>query len=129
MLDDSANSTSLKGLFQGLVPDPCGILQGKVISTSPLKIQAVNDKKLIIGALLLIVPKHLTDYTAEVDISIGGGALTAATDTGDAHYHNEKSFSLKEGTLTVRNALKTGDNVHLLSLNNGKKYYVLDRVV
>jgi len=29
----------------------------------------------------------------------------------------------------VYNALKVGEKVHLLSLNNGKKYYVLDRVV
>lgn len=129
MLDNSANSTSLKGLFQGLVPDPCGILQGKVISTAPLKIQAVNDKKLIIGALLLIVPKHLSDYTAEVDISIGGGNLASATDMSDSHSHALKSFSLQKATLTLRNALKEGEKVHLLSLNNGKKYYVLDRVV
>ena len=31
--------------------------------------------------------------------------------------------------MTVYNGLKVGEKVHLLSLNNGKKYYVLDRVV
>lgn len=153
MSDNPGGQTSLKGLFQGLVPDPCGILQGKVISASPLRIQAVNDEKLIINALLLIVPKHLTDYTATVDISVGKGTLTSVTKTdgahehsggthgghdsgngshthdGGAHSHTLKTFAISGGTMKVYNALKVGEQVHLLSLNNGKKYYVLDRVV
>ncbi|MBQ8331145.1 MAG: DUF2577 domain-containing protein [Clostridia bacterium] len=100
---------SLKALIQELIPDPCGIFQGRVVSTSPLKIQALNDEKLIISALSMIVPKHLTDYTAEAEFS-----------TGD---------SVTGGTITIRNGLKAGEKVHLLSLNHGKKYYVLDRVV
>ena len=122
-------TNSLKQLFQSLVPDPCGIFQGTVVSTSPLKIQAANDEKLVIPALLLIVPKHLTDYTVEADFSIGKGAISAATDTAEAHSHGLTSFSVTGGTITVRNGLKIGEKVHLLSLNNGKKYYVLDRVV
>ncbi len=149
----SSDPTSLKGLFQGLVPDPCGALQGKVISASPLKIQATNDDKLIIPASLLIVPKHLTDYNAVVDISVGKGTLTSNTTesgghdhsggthgghdsgngshshSGGAHVHPLASFVIKGGSMTVYNGLKVGETVHLLSLNNGKKYYVLDRVV
>lgn len=149
----SSDPTSLKGLFQGLVPDPCGALQGKVISASPLKIQATNDDKLIIPASLLIVPKHLTNYKAVVDIAVGDGVLSSKTTesgghehsggthgghdsgngshshSGGAHTHPLASFSIKGGTMTVYNGLKVGETVHLLSLNNGKKYYVLDRVV
>lgn len=139
----SSDPTSLKGLFQGLVPDPCGALQGKVISASPLKIQATNDDKLIIPASLLIVPKHLTNYKAVVDIAVGDGVLSSMTTesgshdhsgsghshSGGAHTHPLASFSIKGGTMTVYNGLKVGEKVHLLSLNNGKKYYVLDRVV
>ena len=149
----SSDPTSLKGLFQGLVPDPCGALQGKVISASPLKIQATNDDKLIIPASLLIVPKHLTNYSATVDISVGSGVLSSNTTSsgshdhsggahgghesgdgshdhsGGAHAHPLASFSIRGGSMTVYNGLKVGETVHLLSLNNGKKYYVLDRVV
>ena len=132
----SSDPTSLKGLFQGLVPDPCGALQGKVISASPLKIQATNDDKLIIPASLLIVPKHLTNYSATVDISVGSGVLSSNTTSsgshdhsGGAHAHPLATFSIRGGSMTVYNGLKVGEKVHLLSLNNGKKYYVLDRVV
>lgn len=130
-MNSSDNPTSLKGLFQGLIPDPCGVLQGKVISASPLKIQAENDSKLIINASLLIVPKHLTEYEATVDIEVDDGALDAATNTAgvEAHSHKLNSFTLTKGKLTVHNELKVGEKVHLLSLNNGKKYYILDRVV
>lgn len=110
--NDPSSQTSLKGLFQGLIPEAGGVLQGTVLSASPLKIQAVNDDKLVIPSSLLILPKHLTDYTVKAIITANGEA-----DGGE------------EKTLTVQNALKAGEKVHLLSLNNGKKYYILDRVV
>ena len=130
-MNNADNPTSLKGLFQGLVPDPCGALQGKVISASPLTIQADNDSKLIINSLLLIVPKHLSNYEAIVDIEVGDGVLDAETDTAgeDIHNHKLSTYTLKKGKIKVYNALKVGEKVHLLSLNNGKKYYILDRVV
>lgn len=103
------NPTSIKELFQGLIPDQGGIIQGRVTSVSPLQIRAINDDKLTIGAVLLIVPKHLTDYKATADFAVPGGTYT--------------------GTITIHNGLKAGEKVHLLSLNNGKKYYILDRVV
>ena len=120
---------SLKALIQSLVPDPCGFLQGRVISVSPLKIQAVNDEKLILSTLSLIVPRHLTDYNVRADFSIGDGDINAVTDTTDSHSHTLRAFSITNGTIRIRNGLQIGDKVHLLSLNNGKKYYVLDRVV
>jgi len=42
-------SMSLKGLFQGMVPVGCELVQGTVIQLSPLKIQITNDEKLIVG--------------------------------------------------------------------------------
>ena len=130
-MNSADNPTSLKGLFQGLIPDPCGALQGTVISISPLRIQAVNDSKLIINASLLIVPKHLTTYEVYVDIEAADGILDSDTKlAGDpSHSHKLDTFTLTKGKLTVYNALKLGEKVHLLSLNNGKKYYILDRVV
>lgn len=151
-------STSIKGLFQGLIPDACGVIQGSVTSVSPLAIRVVNDDKLTLNASILIVPKHLTNYTATVDIVQGRGTVNGATakDGGHAHdysgntddggepshghgydgtteqtkhSHNLASFNIYKATMTVYNALKVGEKVHLLSFDNGKKYYVLDRVV
>ena len=42
----AGEETSIKGLFQGLAGDGVQVIQGVVKSTSPLKIQAVNDDKL-----------------------------------------------------------------------------------
>ena len=121
------NGTSLKSLFQGLIPDSCGIIQGTVISASPLQIRAENDDKLIINELLLIVPHHLTNHKVTVDI--GNGNVTAQTSSVDGHSHELMQFALQQGIMTVYNGLKVGEKVHLLSLNNGKKYYILDRTV
>ncbi len=60
------NPESLKGLLQKTF-QACQtndtIVEAKVISVSPLKVQATNDNKLILSEESLIVPRHLTDYT------------------------------------------------------------------
>ena len=76
---------SLKEMFQNMAGNGTELIQGSVISLSPFKIQAVNDSKLIISTVSLVIPSRLG------------------------------SFEL-------------GDRVHLLVLNKGKKFYVLDRV-
>lgn len=140
----SSEATSLKQLFQGMAPDGAEVMQGVVTSASPIKIQVVNNEKLVLGANILIVPKHLTDYIATIDISIGKGSISSLTKGGQGkhghpkdsiletegeHVHNLSTFSLAGASMTVKNALKVGEKVHILSFNNGKKYYVLDRVV
>lgn len=183
MANKPEEAMSLKGLFQGLIPDPGGVIQGVVKSASPLKIQVTNDEKLTLNENSLIVPRHLSDYTTTVDIS--GGTVSGSTssdgshdhsysgstesdghshsvsgtaasggdpehthsisgnasesshshgysgDTGNAggHSHSITSFSVSGARMTVHNALKVGETVHLLSFNGGKQYYVLDRVV
>ena len=64
----AGEETSIKGLFQGLAGDGMQVIQGVVKSTSPLKIQAVNDDKLTVGPGNVIVPRHLTDYDTEVTV-------------------------------------------------------------
>lgn len=97
-------STSIKGMFQGALAIDNELLQGDVIAVSPLKIRMVGDTKLIISEAVTVVPKHLTNYT--VTCTMNGST----------------------GTMNFNNALRVGDRVHLLSLQSGKKYYVLDRV-
>lgn len=106
MADNNGSATSLKGIFQGMIPADAELMQGTVISASPLKIQMANDEKLIVNERITVVPRHLSDYATTCSIS--GGASE---------------------NITVYNALKIGDKVHVLSLNNGKLYYILDRVV
>jgi hypothetical protein len=98
--------TSLKQLFQTMAPDGAGIIQGRVVSAEPLKIQAVNDEKLTLTENLLCIPKHLTEYKTTVSIP---------------------ELELKNAEITVHNALKSGETVYILSFNGGKKYYILDR--
>ncbi len=99
-------STSIKQAIQGMIPGNTGVLRGKVVSTSPLKIRAANDDKLELTAGALCVPRHLTDHTQTVDIPALGIAGAA---------------------MVMRSGLRAGDLVYLLSYNQGKKYYVLDR--
>lgn len=125
----SGSETSLKQIFQSMSVNGIELMQGTVISASPLKIQITNDEKLILNERIAIVPWHLTDYTTHATFTVGGGALDAQTNLVDGHTHQLETYTLTKGTLTVHNALKVGEKVHVLSLNNGKKYFVLDRVV
>lgn len=137
-INTSGNDTSLKQLFQGLVVEGIEFLQGTVIATGPLKIQIAGDEKLIINERITIVPWHLTDYTTKATLTKDAGSLDSQTfqdgshgghTGGDgSHINRLNTFTLTRGTLTVYNALKVGEKVHLLALNHGKKYYVLDRV-
>ncbi|MCD8015518.1 MAG: DUF2577 domain-containing protein [Lachnospiraceae bacterium] len=126
-----ADETSLKGIIQGMMFDNAELMQGTVISASPLKIQMANDEKLIINERITVVPRHLSDYTTTATYTVGDGSLSSVTtyNGDDSHRHSLSAFTLTKGTITVYNALKTGDTVYVLSLNRGKLYYVLDRVV
>lgn len=84
----------------------CDLRYGKVISTSPLKVQVTSQ--LTIPSSMLVVSKHLTDY--KVDMVI------------DVDNNDEKK------TVLVRNALKTGDKVVLLRKQGGQSYFILDRI-
>lgn len=136
--NSSGNETSLKQLFQGMIPEGDEIMEGTVIQTGPLKIQMVNDEKLIINERITIVPWHLTDYTTTADILKDAGTLDSHTFQDGAHgghkggdgthVNHLKTYNLYKGTIKVYNALKKGERVHVLALNHGKLYYVLDRV-
>ena len=67
--------TSIKEMFQGMIPDSMGVVRGKVVSAAPLKIQVVNDDKLLLSENLICVPRHLSDYTTTCDLMLGKGSL------------------------------------------------------
>ncbi|WP_206458711.1 DUF2577 family protein [Anaerovorax sp. IOR16] len=138
-MNEAGNPTSLKQMFQGMVPENCTMIQGVVTKASPLTIQIVNNPKMILSGKVLICPRHLTNYTAAINIALGKGEIDSETPssgeheghmtgTGE-HTHKLNTFNLSGAAITVLNALKAGEKVWLLRFQNGKQYYILDRVV
>ena len=135
------DQTSLKQMIQSMSPDGAGVVEGAVTNVAPLEITLTNDAKMILSANSLIVPEHLTDHEIEADIMKDDGALYAPTGAEDEkgehehpgieksgeHAQELKGFQLTGGKIILHTGLKAGEIVYLLSYNNGKKYYVLDR--
>ena len=130
MAGETAEKTSLKGLFQGMAAGEAEVLQGIVKSASPIKIQIVNDDKLIIGPNITYVPRHLTDHKTYITgPNIQNYYYTgSSTDGGTAPVSPSHVHAVGKIQITVHNALQVGEKVHVLSFNHGKQYYVLDRV-
>lgn len=140
-MEGDSKETSLKGLFQGMIPEAVELLQGTVIQESPLRIQMTNDSKLIISENITVVPRSLTDHELEADVRLAGGSIdsetgkalspdskTAGAYGSEQHIHKLTDFTIVRGVITVHNHLAKGDKVHVLAIQNGKKYFVLDRV-
>ena len=124
---EETEKTSLKGLFQGMAAAGAPeLMQGIVKSTSPLKIQMVNDEKLVIGQNNTYVPEHLTDYNTEVTVNWVTNAASGGS--GEAAYASHSHGITGRKKITVHNALKVGDKVHVLVLNKGKQFFLLGRV-
>ena len=112
--------TSLKQLLQKMTDSGMTVILGKVIQETPLKIQAINDEKLIIGSNSIFLPRHMTDYITMCYIEDSGKHDQHVSGDGE-HSHYAK--------IHIYNALKTGEVVHMLVFNNGKNYYILDRTI
>jgi len=98
--------TSLRELMRAAVGIcTSGVIVGKVSKADPIEILVENDAKLILSGDNLYVPKHLTDYTVTVTLPVLGTV-----------------------SCRVHNALKTGEQVYLLSYEEGSQYFVLDKV-
>ena len=93
----------------------CDLRYGTVVSTSPLKVKVTNQ--FIIPSSLLVVPEHLTDHNVTVNVD---------WDTESTSDHSHPLFGTK--TMTIRGALKIGDNVALLRKQGGQSYFILDRI-
>lgn len=122
--NSSGNETSIKGLFQSMIPKGDELMEGVVIQTDPLKIKMTGDDKLIISDRITIVPWHLTDYKTRATYKKEDGTLDSRSSDGA----KLETYNLEKGVIVVHNALRKGDKLHILALNHGKLYYVLDRV-
>lgn len=97
---------SLKEVFQKISGEQTSVTVTKAVitSTNPLAAHLLNDDKIILNSRLLIIPKHLTDYSVTINIDS------------------------EERQAVVHNSLKSGDIIYVLSYNFGKKYIALGRV-
>jgi len=124
----SGQETSIKQKIQGLLPASDEVIQGTVMGVNPIKIQAEGDSKLIIGQGSAIIPQHLTDYTTTMDLSLDRSKANRIA-ISNSSANDLSTLDIASASVTIHNALKLGDRVDLLSLNQGKKYYVLGRTV
>lgn len=99
---------------------PLAVVFGNVTSDEPIEITI--EQKLILSDTQLIIPKHLTDHTVIMTVDHQTEVTVTEEGSHSHQYIGEKEFK-------VNNALKQGENVILLRMQGGQKYYVLDRLV
>lgn len=96
---------------------PANVVFGKVISTSPLKIQV--EQKLILSSAQLVLTRNVTDYNVTVDVDWG------TTSGGDpSHTHNVTG----KKQMKIYNSLTVGETVVMIQTTGGQKYIVIDRI-
>lgn len=135
--------------------NPCDLRYGTVISTSPLEIKITPQ--LVLSKDVLIVPKHLTDYSVKVSLnwetesipnhkhSYSGVTTEVVKDDDDVsdyalHSHDYSGVTTDAGShthslvsegnrlITIHSSLKIGDMVALLRESGGQRFYILDRI-
>ena len=110
-MTNESEATSISELIKKIAGDATfanDVYMGTVTSASPLKITLVNDAKIILSSVNLVVPEHLRLRTQTVTFT----------------FHGET----QSRTIVIHEALKAGDKVYLMAYNSGKKYFVLDRI-
>lgn len=103
----AGNETSIRELLLSIMRQGCyapDIQEAIVIKEKPLTLRLVNDKKITLTLDDLVVPERMTNH----NITIVEGNV--------------------KKTIEVKNALKKNETVNLLQYNDGKQYYILDRV-
>jgi hypothetical protein len=103
---------------------PADMVFGKVISDSPLKIKV--DQKLILTSAQLVLSRHVTDY--RLSVTIDDATEYTSGGSGESSYANHRHKIKGTKTVTVNNALKTGDEVIMMQVSGGQKYIVIDRI-
>lgn len=82
---------------------PCDAITGTVLTASPITVQV--DQKLILRADQITLAKHVTDHEEQMGIP-GVGTVS----------------------VSVKGALRTGDQVILLQKKGGQHYVIIDRL-
>lgn len=109
---------------------PMGIVFGKVISVSPLKVNV--EQRLTLDESHLILLNTVRDY--QVEISFDDASIKnivkdySMSDVPGTNY--KLTFQQKvKNKVTIYNGLKVDETVILIRVQGGQKYVILDRVV
>ncbi|WFD12203.1 DUF2577 domain-containing protein [Tepidibacter hydrothermalis] len=109
---------------------PTAVVYGKVISTSPLKIQV--EQKMTLTAAQLVLTRNVTNYTTK--ISFNNPAIKnivknySMDDIPGSNYKLTYQENVKN-EITIYNGLVVGDEVVMIQMQGGQKYIVIDRVI
>jgi len=110
--------------------NPCAIMFGKVISTSPLKINV--EQRLTLDESHLILTSNVRDYKTKISFDNPGIKNIVKNYSMDDIPGTDYKLSYQQAIqneITVYNGLKMNESVMLLQIQGGQKYIVLDRVV
>ena len=110
--------------------NPCAIMFGKVISTSPLKINV--EQRLTLDESHLILTSNVMDYKTKISFDNPGIKNIVKNYSMDDIPGTDYKLSYQQpiqNEITVYNGLKMNESVMLLQIQGGQKYIVLDRVV
>jgi len=104
--------------------NPCAIMFGNVVSTSPLMINI--EQKLTLDESFLILTNNVKDYDVEMVVDheteyTSGGSGDSSFSSHNHAYKGTKTFRIKQG-------LKVDEKVILLRVQGGQKFIVLDRI-
>ncbi len=136
-MPNGSGANSIKKLIQSINPISNELILAKVININPLQVKGVSDEKLFITEQSLYVPRHLTDYKTKISFDNSSVLQSFETesriglDTGEAKEPIRSRLGFTSNIkhdITIYNALKVGDLVHLLALSKGKQYFILDRI-
>ena len=110
--------------------NPCAIMFGKVISTSPLKINV--EQRLTLDESHLILTSNVMDYKTKISFDNPGIKNIVKNYSMNDIPGTDYKLSYQQpiqNEITVYNGLKMNESVMLLQIQGGQKYIVLDRVV
>lgn len=105
--------------------NPCAIMFGEVISTSPLKINV--EQRLTLDETHLILTSLVRNF--EVEMTVDHVTENKSGGSGDSAFASHNHDVKGKKKFQVHLGLAVGESVMLLQVQGGQKYIVLDRVV
>lgn len=104
--------------------NPTAIRFGKVISTSPLKIQV--EQKMTLTKEFLLLTKNVKDY--QVEMTVDHETEYKSGGSGDSSFASHNHAYTGKKTFTVHNGLVVGDEVIMIQMQGGQKFIVFDKL-
>lgn len=111
---------------QALLMQSTGLELAVVTCNDPLKIK-INNMDMELTNEFLLLSEKLIEH--KVNILSGCLNINATTTTTSYHSHDVLRSDINSGEITVKSPLAVGDQVVVMSMYNGQKYYVFDKVV